>query len=165
VTIQNFDIDFVTSHFSTCDLGHYIRVIKGASTPELRDLRAQIIVHKRTHRSQIAFSNTPSLTAHDALLKAIDNTLLVRSPTRYKLWSFAMPVRQWLVRTFSGLILKKDENFGAIYTKPNHRESVLHMQHPEIRKMLDRFLMSKWEFLVTSLIAIAAIIVTWLLAA
>jgi hypothetical protein len=162
--MQKFDIDFVTSHFGSCNLRHYIDIIKSANSTDLRELRAQIISHSRIQRQQQAFSNTPGLSSHEALVKAINHTLLLRSPVRHMLWSSAMPVRQWLVRTFSGLNLKKDDSFGAIYTQPDHRKTVFHMPHSAIGNSLVDFYLRNWQFLVKVTVAIAAILVTWLVA-
>jgi hypothetical protein len=162
VTIQRFNIDFVTRNFGTCDLRYYIEIIKSASTPELRDLRAQVVAHSRARQPQQAFSNTPDLTTHGALLKAIGHTVLRRSPVRYKLWLAFMPLRQWLAHTLSGLTLKSDDTFGAIYTQPERRKTVLHMPHSELGRLLLEFGLRNWKFLVTTVIAVMAAAVTWL---
>jgi len=159
---KKFDIDFVTSHFGTCDLGHYIRVIQSTSTSELRELRAKIISHERSHHTQLAFSNTPGLTTHGALLKAINYTILKRSRLRHRVWLIFLSPRQWLARILSGMTLKKDPNFGAIYTRLNHRKSVLHMSLDETGRALLTFAAAHWKFLITTVIAIAAIVVEWL---
>lgn len=113
-----FDIEFVTRNFQVCNLSHYIGLIQSASTSELREFRRQVKSHEKGAQKSLAFSNVAKLTTHGVILAAINYELLKRSKVRHKIWSIVLPVRQFLVRNFSGVQLELHQAFGALYVEP-----------------------------------------------
>jgi hypothetical protein len=75
-----FDIQFVTSHFQTCDLKHYIDKFPPASSEDLRGFRALVRAHEKQASRSGAFVNVEGLTSHGAIVAAIDHELRKRSP-------------------------------------------------------------------------------------
>ena len=158
-----FDIQFVTMSFGTCNLGHYLGLIASASSKELCNFRRQVKSHEKKSNPSGAFANTPWLTAHGAIVAAINYELLKRSPMRHKIWSFILPIRQFLVAKFSGMKLERNEHFGAIYTWPTYRRSVWHMSHREIAIQCWRFIVHHQKAIVASVLTvITALVIRWL---
>ncbi len=158
-----FDIQFVTTSFGSCNLGHYLGLLGNASSEELRDFRRQVKSHEKRSKSSHAFANTPWLTTHGAILAAINYELLKRSPLRHKIWSLVLPARQFLVAKLSGVELERNEHFGAIYTSPKYRRSVWHMPHGEIATRCWRFVLDHRKAIVGSILSvITALIIKWL---
>lgn len=157
-----FDIEFVTKSFSTCRLRHYLELLVNASTQDLRQFRKKVQAHAKQSHTSLAFSNTPWLTCHEAIVAAIDQQLLRRSPLRFKLWSLVLPARKFLVAKFSGMDLETHEFFGAVYSTPRHRRSVWHMPHKEIAAVLGRFIAEHQSALVAAVLSvIVAAIIKW----
>jgi hypothetical protein len=135
-----FDIDFVTSHFSTCDLIYYLDLIRSMSNDELRALRAKTLEHQRSSRSQQAFADVENMSTHQAITKAINHELLRRS-FAFRIAVALFPVRKFIVETFSGLALRLDDRFGVIYSKPKFRRTIWHLHHNVL-------LSGAWRFIV-----------------
>jgi len=155
-----FDIDFVTTNFSVTNLGHYLGCIKNASSANLIQLKSEVRGHKKTNPQQQAFSDIPNYSTHDAILAAINHELRKRS-FRYRLYTVFFPVIRFLASSFRGLEVKNSEDFGLLYTVPR-RKNALHMSLGEIGSVLWRFFTEHWKFIVTSLIAIAGVLIAWL---
>lgn len=153
-----FDLDFVIAHFDTCNLGHYLEIIRRASKAELRQFRSQVKQHQKTHKSGLAYSNTPFLTTHGAIISAINHELLKRS-LWFKVWFLVIPIRQLYASKFRGLELQRHENFGVIYTKPQHQKSILHTSFPEMISAVWKFIVRNETVIVTGAIGIVSAIV------
>lgn len=158
-----FDIQFFTSHFQTCDLKHYMDKIPGASSADLRSFRALVKAHKKQARPSGSFVNVEGLTSHGAIIAAINHEFRKRSPLRLKVWSLLIPIRRFLVSTFSGLDLKTHEVFGELYTTRTRQRSVWHTPHSEVfRKIVSFVLKHEGAFVVAVLTVIAAGVIKWL---
>ena len=158
--LDSFPVAFVTSSFGVCNLKHYLDQIRGMSRRELAALRSEIINHARTVKPQQAFSNTPGLTTHQALLKAIAHERL-RRLAFLGFWRVILPLRQFVVARFSGIDLENNEYFGAIYVHRNSPKTVLHLNHRDLASYIGGFLVRNWFSVATLVVAIAAIVVTW----
>jgi hypothetical protein len=158
-----FDIQFVTTHFSTCNLSYYLELLEEAPIQDLSQFRKQVQVCAKQSQTSQAYSNTPWLTCHGAIIAAIDQQILKRSPIQFKFWCLILPVRKFLVARFSGMELETPEFFGAIYSTPKHRRSVWHMPHRELATVLRRFVGEYQKAIVTAVLSIiTAVVVKWL---
>ena len=158
-----FDIQFVTSHFQTCNLKHYMDQIPGASSADLRDFRSLVKAHEKQARPSGSFVNVEGLTSHGAIVAAIDHELRKRSPLRFKVWSFLIPIRRYLVGTFSGMDLKTNEVFGELYATRNRQQSFWHMPHTEVFRKIVGFLRKHEGLLVGAVLTvITAWVIKWL---
>lgn len=155
-----FDIQFVTSHFQTCDLKHYMDKIPPASSEDLRGFRALVRAHEKHARHSGSFVNVEGLTSHGAIVAAIDHELRRRSPLRFKVWSILIPIRRNIVATFSGMDLKTHEVFGVLYTTRERQQSFWHTPHTEVFRKIGGFL-RKHEGLIVG--AILTVITAWVI--
>lgn len=135
-----FDIDFVTSHFSTCNLIYYLDLIRAMSNDELRALRVRVREHQSNARSQRAFADVEQMSTHQAIIKAINHELLRRS-SAFRVASVLFPVRKFTVEAFSGLELRFDDRFGVLYSRPKLRKSLWHLPHNVLLSTI-------WQFIV-----------------
>ena len=99
-----FDIGFITEHFGTTNLGHYIEIIRSTSPDALRQFRAQIVEHRKGRVLRAAFADVPGVSAHDALIKAVGYELLRRSPW-FAPWRRVFPLRRRLASLLRGVDL------------------------------------------------------------
>jgi hypothetical protein len=158
-----FDIQFVTSHFQTCNLKHYTDKIPGASSSDLKSFRALVVAHGKQARPSGSFVNVEGLSSHGAIISAIDYELLKRSPIRFKAWSLLLPVRRFLVATFSGMDLRAHEVFGVLYVSRTRQQSVWHTPHTEVFQKIVGFVRKhEGAFVAAVLSVIAAGVIRWL---
>lgn len=158
---EPFPVAFVTSAFDACNLKHYLDQIRGMSTEELARLRSEIKTHARAVEPQQAFANMPGLSTHNALLKAIAHERLRRS-VLIGLWHRILPIRQFVVAKFSGVDLKNNEYFGALYIPRNNPSTLFHLSHRDLVEYIGKFLYRNWFAVGSLLVAVAAVIVAWL---
>jgi len=145
-----FDIEFVTSHFGSTNLKHYFDLLKDASNQELKEFKQQVILHSKTNKQRGALLDVPNLSSHNAIILGINYELLKRS-WRYKIYKIVFPLRQWLVKTFSGINLTPHETFGHLYIPIKHSSSIWHLHHKELASICITFLR---KYLYKTLIAI-----------
>ena len=155
-----FDVPFVTSHFGTCDLGHYLRLIREMSKEELDALDAEVTKHSKTVRPQIAFANTPDLTTHRALRNAIGHERLRRTMF-HKPWLWLFTIRRYLVSSCCAVDLSYNEYFGAIYVKRDRQKTIFHASHGELLRYIGHFVKKHWFQLATLILAAAGLFITW----
>ena len=155
MAIPNFNVDFVIKSFGYCDLKFYMALIHNASKDDLISLRKEIKLHKKTNRQNQAFSNVKNLSTHDALISAINHELLKKT-FFYSPYKFFLRLRAPIVKTFTGLELKEDKDFGTLYTQPKYiSHFYLHMSHKEFIPRTCKFIKVHW---VNILLIIAAFI-------
>lgn len=147
-----FDIDFVTSHFSVCDLIYYLDIIRSMSNNELRVLRANVMKHQRNSRAQQAFSNVENVSTHQAIIKAINHELLRRS-FAFRIVVALFPARKLAVEIFSGLKLRFDDRFGVMYLKPEFRRTVWHLHHKALLSATWRFVVRNEKTIFAAILA------------
>lgn len=158
-----FDIDFVIKNFGGTNLGYFLDRLKKATPLELRHFRRSVRQHQKHSKSSKAFSNTPWLTAHGAIIAAIDHEVLKRSPIRFRVWSAIFPVRKFLVSKFSGMDLERNERLGALYTTREYRKSAWHLTHRELMRMAWQFIVEHRKAIVGAIFTvIAAFVLKWL---
>lgn len=148
-----FDISFITEKFQVTNIGHYLDLLKKASNNELKQFRKQVKRHQKENKQHIAFNNVPSLTTHQAIIKAIDYELLKRS-WRNKIFSLVFPFRKWVVDLFTELELTKNDTFGVMYSSPKCPKGGMRITHKDIYKVLKVFWLNHWRFIVTTIIAV-----------
>ncbi len=120
-----FDVGFVAEHFQVCNLAFELGKLRSASPEVLRRQRAAIVAHQKGHARRQAFADAPGISAHDALIRAVDFELLKRSRL-FPLWRALFPVRRVLARWLRGANLIQHEYFGALPVPRNVSPKGLH---------------------------------------
>lgn len=151
--LEKFDIQFVTSSFSSCNLLFYLDLIRSAKKSELRELRTAVKQHAKTVQPNQAFADIPNFSTHQAIVKAINYELRRRTPLGIVEYA-VFPIRRFIVQTFSGMKLKLDDRFGVIYSKPTHRSSVMHTTHKEIAASAWGFIEKHEKALITMVLGL-----------
>jgi len=152
-----FDIDFVTSAFGSTNLKHYLDELKTASKTDLRQFRRQIKHHGKSKKQQLAFTNVPKLTTHGALISAINHELRKRLFI-YPVYRLILPIRKFLVSTFSGIDLKEHEYFGTLYCSRKYPKTFLHIHHRQLGQIVGSFCLAHWKFIIGTSLTVATII-------
>jgi hypothetical protein len=153
--IDKFDIDFVISSFQTCNLKYYLDLFHDASIPDLRQLKKEIKQHRKSNRQQKAFFNVNNFSTHDAVISAINHELLKRSSV-YPIYKSIFHIRHYIVKIFTGIELRNDNYFGALYTHPEYRKHFyIHMPHTEFFPILKRFWLNRWPIILPVIITTA----------
>lgn len=147
-----FNIDFVVNKFGVMDLGHYISAMKEAGSNDLRELRAAIKQHRKLNSEHQAFADVPDFSTHDAIISAINNELRNRSVLR-QIERLTFPLRRLSLRVRRGLLLKKNDAFGALKTLPNKRALPwFHWPLSRVMAALARFYVDNWRFIIGAII-------------
>jgi hypothetical protein len=152
-----FDIEFVTSSFGSTNLKHHLDQLKTASKTDLRQFRQQIKHHGKSKKQQLAFTDVPKLTTHGALISAINHELRKRSFI-YPVYRFILPIRKFLVSTFSGIDLKEHEYFGTLYCSRKYQKTFLHIPHRQLGQIVRSFCLAHWKFIIGTALTIVTII-------
>jgi hypothetical protein len=158
--IKNFDIDFVVSNFQVTNLKYYFDLLREASNAGLRHLRRKVKKHKKHYHQHQAFTNVKKFSTHDAIISAINHELLKRSFC-YPLYKILLRLRSPIVKTFTGLDLKEDEYFGALYMQPKYlHHYYLHMPHKEFLPIVGRFILRNLKFIIKTILTIIGLFLT-----
>lgn len=159
--VELFDIGFVTSHFSTIDLKHYLDKLKTVTMPELIIFRRAVMLHQKNNRQHKAFANVPCLTTHQAIIAAIDHEIRKRSWRKWP-YLFGLPIRIMLLRLLRGLELREHAAFGHLAIQPRNRQNPFHVSVTQAIRRCASFFRENWKVLLPSAIALLGVILHWL---
>jgi len=153
-----FDLNDILPVFDQVNRKHYLgELFWKATIPELKAFKIKVKAHKKQSQFVQDLHYMPGMSTHDTIIKAIDFELLKRSKL-YSVHKITLPLRKKIVSVLHGVDIQEHPYCGTLYVKRQNRKTFLHITMKELTKILIKFWVGHWQFLIKTIIAVAVLI-------